>query len=226
MDMHAVLDRIDSIAASRNLTDRKLSLMAGMSGDVIRNWRRRLREEGGDVGASSRSIAAVAHALGVSPEWLETGHGDAAGGITREAPTPTPDHWRRIKCYDIDAAAGDGCLVGIENAMFDIGFSTAMLRDITMAPPESLAFVRVRGESMVPTLLNGDWILVDTTRRAVGLGGLFLLRSDDMLMVKRVLPIEGGRIRVQSDNPAVPPFDTDPGVIEIMGRIVWFGRRV
>jgi hypothetical protein len=97
MDMRAILDRIDAIASARNLSDRKLSLMAGMSGDVIRNWRRRVREEGDLVGASRRSIAAVARVLQVSPEWLLTGSDESTGKeAVRTLPETAPTEARVV----------------------------------------------------------------------------------------------------------------------------------
>jgi phage repressor protein C with HTH and peptisase S24 domain len=231
VDLKQILDRVDAIQAPRNLSDRKLSLMAGMSGDVIRNWKRRVKAGDEDAGANRRSLEAVARALGVSSHWLITGEGarsasDALEYAANLERTPETESWRRIPCYDMEASAGDGALVGIGNALFDIGFSEAMLREITSAPPERLAFFRVRGDSMLPTLQSRDWILVDATSRTMGPDGMFLLRTEDLLIVKRIQPVRDGYVRVLSDNPSVPPYEVDAKEMEVMGRIAWIGRRV
>lgn len=228
MALNSIIERIDERRVPLNLTDRALSIRAGLSGDAMRNLRRRVDDPG--AGASQRSLEGLAAALGVSVAWLSTGQDDGSSSepaVVRNPSQKTIDDLRHIRCYDIDAAAGNGAVVGIEQALFEIGFSPSMLREITNAPLDALAFVRVRGDSMIPTLVNGDWMMVDTTKREVALGGMFLLRDGETLMVKRVEPLPlSGHILVKSDNPLVPAFEAGPDQIEIMGRVVWIGRRI
>ena len=88
---------------------------------------------------------------------------------------------------------------------------------------------RVDGESMAPTLNDGDDIMVDRADAAPRLrDGIYVLRLDDMLMVKRVaMGPKRGRFSVLSDNPHYPDWtDIDPALVDIVGRVVWTGRRV
>jgi phage repressor protein C with HTH and peptisase S24 domain len=82
---------------------------------------------------------------------------------------------------------------------------------------------------MAPTLNAGDDILVDLGDATERLrDGIYVLRIDDALVVKRVAvnPV-GPRLTVQSDNPAYPDWP-DCGLHDVkpIGRVVWAGRRV
>jgi phage repressor protein C with HTH and peptisase S24 domain len=95
--------------------------------------------------------------------------------------------------------------------------------------PKRLSLIRVEGDSMVPTLADGDEILVDRGDAAERLrDGIYVLRIEDALVVKRVAPHPAGRtIAVRSDNEAYPSWpDCDPASVEIVGRVVWVGRRI
>jgi phage repressor protein C with HTH and peptisase S24 domain len=55
-----------------------------------------------------------------------------------------------------------------------------------------------------------------------------VLRLDGVLMVKRVAtgPLRG-RFSVLSDNVHYPDWaDIDPALVDIVGRVVWTGRRL
>ena len=58
--------------------------------------------------------------------------------------------------------------------------------------------------------------------------GIYVIRSDDALVVKRVaLGPQGRQITIVSDNQAYPSWhDVDRRSIHIIGRVLWFGRKV
>lgn len=74
-----ILGRIDEarqLPDGRRLSDQAISSLATGKprGDLIRNWRRAVRE-GRETSARLDSLGAVAEVLGVSKEWLATGAG-------------------------------------------------------------------------------------------------------------------------------------------------------
>jgi phage repressor protein C with HTH and peptisase S24 domain len=82
---------------------------------------------------------------------------------------------------------------------------------------------------MFPTLADGDDIMVD--RSVQGMkpqDGIYVLRRDDTLTVKRIAMHPGTRhLTVSSDNPAYPTWpDLEPGDVEVVGRVVWAGRKI
>ena len=82
---------------------------------------------------------------------------------------------------------------------------------------------------MAPTLLPGDDILVDRSDGDARVrDGIYVLRMDDTLMVKRLTlhPVTR-RVTVQSDNPAYADWpDLSLSDIKLIGRVIWTGRRV
>ena len=61
-------------------------------------------------------------------------------------------------------------------------------------PPDRLSIIRVDGDSMAPTLNAGDDILVDLGDCVDRLrDGIYVLRADDVLVVKRLALHPAGR---------------------------------
>ena len=128
----------------------------------------------------------------------------------------------------IGASAGAGASIDGEPVEGAVAFDPKWLRELG-ADPRALSIIRVEGDSMAPTLNDGDDILVDSGDAAARLrDGIYVLRMDDVLMVKRVARAPGaGRISVVSDNPQYPSYpDLSMGAVQLVGRVVWTGRRV
>lgn len=128
----------------------------------------------------------------------------------------------------VGASAGDGAVAGEEVRVGAIGFDPAWLRREGFVP-ERLSVVCVEGDSMTPTLADGDEIMVDTGDATERLrDGIYVIRIDDAVKVKRLSRAPGrGRVSVVSDNSAYPCFDDVAlGDIGIVGRVVWTGRRL
>ena len=57
---------------------------------------------------------------------------------------------------------------------------------------------------------------------------IFVLRADDVLVVKRLaINPTGRRVTVQSDNHAYPDWpDCDIDAVHCIGRVIWAGRKL
>jgi phage repressor protein C with HTH and peptisase S24 domain len=128
----------------------------------------------------------------------------------------------------LGASAGAGSLQEDEPAAGAFAFDVRWLRALG-GRPEMLSIIHVDGESMQPTLNHGDDIMVDRSDGAVRLrDGIYVLRMDGVLMVKRVAltPVRG-HFSVRSDNPLYPAWENvDPALVSIVGRVIWSGRRL
>jgi len=134
-----------------------------------------------------------------------------------------------VKRHPVAASAGPGAIVAEELGKPYFAFDERWLKGLTATSPANLSIVRVEGDSMAPTLNAGDDILVDLGDSIERLrDGIYVLRIDDALVVKRIaLNPVGRRLTVQSDNPAYPDWP-DCGFKDIhpVGRVIWSGRRV
>ena len=128
-----------------------------------------------------------------------------------------------IARLDIGASAGPGRIADAEAARRPGELSPALLRQLGVRP-QAASMIRVEGDSMEPLLADGDEILVDRDRHEVrGRGGIFVIRIDGALMVKRVRPNLGG-VEIVSENPAYPPRHCKAGDVEVIGRVAWMSR--
>lgn len=128
----------------------------------------------------------------------------------------------------LGASAGGGSLDDDERTAGVMAFDAQWLRHMGVQP-QRVSIIRVDGESMSPTLGDGDDIMVDHDDAAARLrDGVYVLRLDGVLMVKRVaMGPRRGRFSVLSDNIRYPDWaDIDPALVDIIGRVVWTGRRL
>lgn len=129
----------------------------------------------------------------------------------------------------VRASAGPGALPEGERGHPYFGFDERWLRALSASSADDLSIIRVEGDSMAPTLNDGDDILVDQGGCEEALrDGIYVLRVDDSLLVKRLAihPL-GRRVTVQSDNPAYPDWP-DCGLEDVhcIGRVIWAGRKI
>jgi phage repressor protein C with HTH and peptisase S24 domain len=150
------------------------------------------------------------------------------GGPARETSIDATD-LVPIPRYRISAAAGHGSIPDREDKVAEVAFSARWLEKLSSARPRDLSIIQVEGDSMSPTLSHGDDIMVDLSgaRRKLS-DGIYVLRRDDALLVKRVaLHPTRSTLTIASDNPAFASWtDCAPDEIDIIGRVVWAGRRV
>ena len=70
--------------------------------------------------------------------------------------------------------------------------------------PTQADVIQVRGESMEPTLPDGCSILMDRRRREPRSGRVYVVRTEEGIVVKRARR-DSGRWILSSDHPAWPP---------------------
>jgi len=122
-----------------------------------------------------------------------------------------------VPWLDVSAAAGRGRSAEVERVIRTVALPAAMLRQLGVTASQA-SMIRVAGESMMPTLVEGDRLLVDVGDRRVPAGGaLFVIRREDGVAVKRLVP-RGDRVAVLSDNPDFGAVAVGWGEIEVIGR--------
>lgn len=159
---------------------------------------------------------------GVRIEWLMTGappekSGDDSGDW-ETALTVDPSSHRRVPIYDIAVSAGHGTEPWDEDPIDYATMPIDWLR--TIGDPDSLDLLRVDGDSMEPELRDADLVFVDRSQTQAR-EGIFVVRVDHQLLIKRLRVLGGGRAELVSNNPAYPPIAVmlDGDGFEIKGRV-------
>lgn len=109
-----------------------------------------------------------------------------------------------------------------------LAFAADWLARLGGSGPEALRLATVGGDAMAPTIGAGDEIIVDVEDGAARLrDGVYLLSLDGRREVRRLTlhPVRA-EVTVQSDNPDHADWPgIAPGDLQVIGRVVWAGRR-
>ena len=133
-----------------------------------------------------------------------------------------------VPMLDVSAAAGGGRQESDPPPDGSaLAFPPMLLRRITSAPTSGLRLISISGDSMVPTLEDGDMVMIDTARTMPSPPGIFVLDDGVGLVAKRVDAVPNSfpqQLRLSSDNPAYSNYQRRIDEVRILGRVVWFAR--
>lgn len=169
------------------------------------------------------TLLRIVEASGRSLTWLMTGDGDELQAQLAPSETPNAIAIPRFDCY---ASAGHGERLFEEPPQGILPIPREMLRNFT-GNTAYLAATDLRGDSMEPTLHDGDLIIFDRSARHVDREGVYVLTVGEDLFVKRLrrIPTPAGMaLSLISDNPAYPEVRLDPDTqerVRIHGRVIW-----
>lgn len=230
--------RLKEARSALCLTQKELVSASGVPLPSLRDYELGNRIPGGDA------VAALVRA-GINANWLLTGEGEmllqasvapqadrpySPAPLTAQEAPPATGYVALPLYNDVRAAAGHGAVVGHEHADDALMFKEDWIRFELGARPQDLCLIRVSGDSMEPTLRAGDVILIDVRSCHPDREGIYIMRLDGMLLVKRLQALPGGKLKVSSDNAAFDSWTvskTDVGSdLVIVGRVVWSGRRL
>lgn len=208
-------NELDRLIANSGTSYAALSRMLGRNAAYIQQYIKR----GSPARLEERDCRLLANYFGVDEAILG---GPSLG--TQGSPSMV-----MVPKLDVQPSAGPGGSVDSEVTLSHYGFDRRWLRQISGGRPETLSIVRVRGDSMAPTLIDGDDILVDRMESGFDLrDGIHVLQLDGALLVKRIaLGPSSGLLTVTSDNPTYPSWrNLEAKDIYIVGRVVWAGRKL
>lgn len=214
--------RLKAARELRRLSQTKLGSLTGVSKQTI------LRYEAGGRSLPSDFVEAVAKTLDISIPWLVSGQGAAPVGLDELPPAPrdSTDLPETVDPADVvwidrfsarPTAGRGGVLDDHRDGRYPL---LAELAKQWGHPRVKLGAVRVRGDSMSPTLNDGDYVIVaadPTVRHEVC---VVAVRGE--LWVKRIGidPASGGLVLI-SDNTNYPPQIVGPDSdVRIVGPVV------
>lgn len=164
----------------------------------------------------------IAKALGVTLEWL---NGESVPSGIR-ARSPNDIDFIQLTEVDIGYGMGGGTFIEEQGENNPRVFDPTWLREITRSPPEMLFIARGMGDSMMPTLLDNDILIIDRAqRRITQQDRIWAITYGELGMVKRVRRLPDGRFHLMSDNPAISVVEATEDELNVVGRLVWIGRK-
>ncbi|MEA1955996.1 MAG: LexA family transcriptional regulator [Campylobacterota bacterium] len=85
---------------------------------------------------------------------------------------------------------------------------------------DNIEAINVSGDSMEPTFSYNDIVFINRNKTDLGRGGIFTIRTDAGLFIKRVQKRIDGKIDIISDNKVYTTLTLDINEIEVIGRVV------
>ncbi|MFT4013007.1 MAG: S24 family peptidase [Paracoccus sp. (in: a-proteobacteria)] len=132
-----------------------------------------------------------------------------------------------IPRFDAHLSAGSGIENGEAPAIGSIAFRRDWVERENLSASQTIA-VSVRGDSMEPTLSDGDLVLIDQRKRTpTGRRIYALIGPEGEALVKRLEYLPGALL-LHSDNASHPtqiitPADAER--VKILGEVVWWGHK-
>lgn len=176
----------------------------------------------------AKLIAAVPPALGLTaPIVAVSSDGGSSLGIAE---------------IDIRAGMGGGGVACAQNVTDEFGSTVAaddvkaiwdlpaeyLVHELRVAPGQA-RIVEVQGDSMEPTLRTGDRVMINLADQRPSPPGIFAVWDGFGVVVKRIEPIpnsEPPTLRLISDNAHHGVYERTIDEVNIIGRVVWFSRRL
>jgi phage repressor protein C with HTH and peptisase S24 domain len=207
---------------ARLLRDRsqdEVGRACGVSRAAVAQW------EKGTTAPTADKIEAICELLDIDPVWLLTGKHSKGVKPSKEigvAMVSVPE-------YDVRASAGGGFMVDREKQKDVWPFSRRYIQDELRLTASSLVVLETIGDSMEPTLRSGDRVLVNMADKRASQPGIFVLWDGDGTVVKRIELVPNSKpikLRRISDNPLHGSYEVLASDTVIVGRVVWFARRM
>jgi len=217
--------RLKSLREDAGLSKRDLANKLGINENQIGKWER------GDARPRPDMEDSLAEFFKIDPLDLYTSpdEGPTRGGD--ETAFAEEKDYVLIPLYDLEASAGDGRVVEEpREPQKHLAFQLSWIKGKKGLSRKDLLLVTVVGDSMEPTLREGDVVLVDRSKSHVPEDGLYVLRVDNTMLVKRLHKLSYRTLRVICDNDAYGYFDFDvkgpPKDLRVLGKVVWIGREI
>lgn len=224
--MESLGQRIARLRRTQDLSQTALADLCGWEKGQARigNYERDLREP------NITDLRILAKALKVSLMDLIEGS-SADRDETRYLPdaVPSEDDYVLIPQYTAYGSAGNGHLNDHIEIKGGLAFKKAWLARMALRP-ENLHVINSGGQSMEPTISEGDVVLMDESQIEPRDGKIYVIRvHGGELIIKRLIrAITGGWI-IRSDNndkrsfPDQPINESEIDLLQIIGRVVWHG---
>lgn len=217
--MNTLKDRLEELMAEYGLdTQQQLADFAGVSKGLVGQW------FNGSTGLGAKPLSAFDKKTRFSINWLTEGTGDKYKTHVLPAITESESEDRiRFPRLNAEATCGAGTINDHYIEVVDyVTVASAWAREKLGGNLNKIQVITARGDSMEPTIEDGDVMFVDTAIEAFEGDGLYLLWYIDGLKAKRLQSTVGGGLMIISDNSSYRTETVrgeDLNAVRIIGRI-------
>lgn len=201
--------RIKNGRKNRHLTQDELAVLVGVTKSTISQW------ELGKTFPKHKNLAVLAEHLGVTTSYLEHGKKEQL--------------WSPIKnvqaipfFHDVRAAAGNGRINYPEEVRY------IQVDDLPSQNKDGLICLLASGDSMEPLIKHGSLLVIDTNKKNIVDGKIYVFCQDDLMRVK-LFSYEKNQLRISSYNQRyideVYRFD-EAESLRIIGQVVWYSTKL
>jgi phage repressor protein C with HTH and peptisase S24 domain len=208
----------------------KLANMTGMSARVIGQY------AAGSSDPTRSKMVALAEAAGFNVCWVATGEGpkmmsDAEEPTSSLTPPSASAQARYVSVpsFSVHSSPGGHTPDKNDEQIDFLQFKPEWIAKTLGTSADHLTLAGVKGDSMEPTLSDGDIILVDTTDGRFKANAIYALQIWGSLQVRRIQRKTDGTVVLRSDNKSYEPetvLSDRVQYLEVVGRVVWHGRRM
>ena len=148
---------------------------------------------------------------------------------------PKDEDFAKIPLHEATLSAGNGCVNGDDVVVGTLAFRRDWLKKLGVSASRARV-ARVHGDSMAPTLSDGDMILIDTSKTEIlerskssrrRAAPIYAFVEDGVARVKRIELVDSDFFAVMSDNPE---FKTEfkraaaLGSMHVIDKVLWWGH--
>lgn len=148
----------------------------------------------------------------ISGWWLLTGKGQMLNSSTSNSKNSY-----EIDVLNVKASAG----AGIENHIIEVIDTVILDKTLFKTAPDvsRIKLIQVSGDSMQPTLNDGDFVIIDETKTH-GIDGVYAIQLHGQILIKRLKFKLDGTIEIISDNKEYSPEIFDPQNTQVPFHII------
>ncbi|MBF0148193.1 MAG: helix-turn-helix transcriptional regulator [Magnetococcales bacterium] len=211
-------ERFKTARKLAGISQLKLAEAVGCTRVAVTMW-----ESGATKKIEGTLLVRAAKTLNVRPEWLALGE-EPMRAFAEEEFVMVPRH-------EVAASLGYGMENVSEQVVDHLAFKHRWLVDSGL-DRNHLALISAVGDSMTPTINDGDLLLIDkriSKIKDLKNGTIYVFRVDTHLYAKRIQRRMDGSILVMSDNKIYSDevISADSlADIHFIGRVVWIGRTI
>ena len=151
------------------------------------------RYEKNKVNPSMEFIAKLTDMFNINSNWLLTGKGEMF--ISNDTTKNSDNYF--IDLLNVRAGAGEGIYNYVIETVDTISLDKSFFR--TPTNTNKIKGIQVDGDSMEPTLRDGDYVLIDENIN-FGTNGIYAIQYGGQILIKRLQFKMDGTILIISDN--------------------------